>query len=444
MWRGSSCRCSTSAASWRCAPACRQASTYSPGTISTTRRRSLDQTVTTAMLCSEPSTPLRRLLRLRSWRSTPAIGSASRRSSSPHCRSRVTSSRRLPTSIRPGSSSSPTSTGIRTISGWWAGWRAGAPQCIWPSCSCWLIAPACCETRSPPSTGCGECCRSSEWSSLDLHRAGRLVTSNSSSLNLEPVLRELVDWRSTSFPAGPRVLLAPHGKTAMAPQLFQMQRDAGAWAVTAATTSQVRIWRAVGVDRVLLANELVEPAAIRWVAEEMRRDPAFDFHCLVDSVTGVRRLESGLAAAGLERPLRVLLELGFAGGRTGCRTPEQALQVARAVAGSTRLALAGVEVFEGVIHARGLAATLDAVDRFLGVMRSVVEDLDAAGLFDRVPEVIVSAGGSAFLDRVVAGLGASWKLSRPVRLVLRSGWYRAHDAIHYSELSPLGRPLPEY
>ena len=113
------------------------------------------------------------------------------------------------------------------------------------------------------------------------------MTSNASSLNLEPVLRELIDWRYKSFPAGPAipiravagqdwnvlegdfmfpvmvlkeaalrhnleamagfcrrhgVLLAPHGKTAMAPQLFQMQREAGAWAVTAATTSQVRVW----------------------------------------------------------------------------------------------------------------------------------------------------------------------------------------------------------
>ncbi|MDP9247815.1 MAG: alanine racemase, partial [Candidatus Dormibacteraeota bacterium] len=307
-------------------------------------------------------------------------------------------------------------------------------------------------------------------------------------MNLEPVLEELVDWRYKSFPAGPPipiravagqgwnvldgefmfpvmvlkeaalhhnieamagfcrrhgVLLAPHGKTAMAPQLFQMQRDAGAWAVTAATTSQVRVWRAVGVDRVLLANELVEPAAIRWIAEEMRRDPAFDFHCLVDSVAGVRWLESGLDAAGLERPLHVLLELGFAGGRTGCRTPEQALEVARAVAGSSCLALSGMEIFEGVIHADGLPATLSAVDRFLGGMRTIVEDLDSAGLFGRVPEVIVSAGGSAFLDRVVADLGASWKLSRPVRLVLRSGCYLTHDAVHYSELSPFGSRLPD-
>ena len=314
------------------------------------------------------------------------------------------------------------------------------------------------------------------------------LTSQTSSLDLEPVLREVVDWRYKSFPAGPPislrdvpgmgwnvldgefmfpvmvlkeaalrhnleamadfcrrhgVLLAPHGKTAMAPQLFELQREAGAWGVTAATTSQVRVWRAFGVERVLLANELVEPAAIRWVAEELRADPAFGFHCLVDSVAGVRRLSEVLEAAKLDRPLQVLLELGFAGGRTGCRTREQALEVARAVASSPRLALGGVEVFEGILHADGLAATLGAVDEFLGAMRSVVEDLDRAELFDRVSEVIVSAGGSAYLDRVVGGLAPSWSLSRPVRLILRSGCYLTHDAVHYSDLSPFGSRLPD-
>jgi len=37
------------------------------------------------------------------------------------------------------------------------------------------------------------------------------------------------------------VLLAPHGKTTMAPQLFARQIDAGAWAITAATPSHVRV-----------------------------------------------------------------------------------------------------------------------------------------------------------------------------------------------------------
>jgi D-serine dehydratase len=313
-------------------------------------------------------------------------------------------------------------------------------------------------------------------------------TSKARTLNLEQVLDEKIDWRYKSFPSGPPttirnvrsrnwnvlggefmlpvmvlkdsalrhnskvmasyckrhdLLLSPHAKTSMAPQLVKMQLDDGAWAVTAATISQVRIWRAFGVDRVILANQLVEPESVRWAAAEMKADPGFELYCLVDSVAGVRLLESALGDTGLDRPLPVLLEMGLEGGRTGCRTHEQAFEVARAVGASRHLALAGVEAFEGVIHAESIAASLRAVDRFLEDMRALIVELDAAGLFEAAKQVILTAGGSAYPDRVVAGLGGRWELSRPVRLVLRSGCYLTHDAVHYHELSPFGSRIPE-
>ena len=312
--------------------------------------------------------------------------------------------------------------------------------------------------------------------------------SSTRALNLKRILDEPVDWRYKSFPTadavpvravgeqgwnvldgdfmhpvmvlkdsalrhnldkmaaycrGNSVSLAPHVKTHMAPQLFQMQLDAGAWALTVANISQARVWRAFGADRVILANELVEPTSVRWVAEELKHDRSFEFYCLVDSVAGVALLDSALEDSSLAQRLNVLVEVGFAGGRTGCRTPEDARHVAAAVNGSRHLAVAGVESFEGVIHAKGPAATLEAVDRFLRGMRAVVIELDAAGLFSRAEEVILSAGGSAFLDRVVAGLSGPWSLSRAVRLVLRSGCYLTHDAVHYAQLSPFGGRLTE-
>ena len=314
------------------------------------------------------------------------------------------------------------------------------------------------------------------------------MATTARSLKLDQVLNEKIDWRYKSFPAGSPttirdvrsrnwnvlggefmlpvmvlkepalrhnsklmaawckrhdVLLAPHAKTSMAPQLVKRQLDDGAWGVTAATMSQVRIWRAFGIDHIILANELVEPESARWVARELKADPDFDFYCLVDSVAEVSLLDSALAGSGLERRLRVLLEVGPAGGRTGCRTPEQALEVARAVAASRSLALAGVEAFEGVIHAASLASSIQAVDRFLEDMRGIVVEVDSAGLFEPAEQVIVTAGGSAFPDRVVAGLGGRWELSRPVRLVLRSGCYLTHDAVHYHEMSPFGGRIPE-
>lgn len=314
------------------------------------------------------------------------------------------------------------------------------------------------------------------------------MTVQARGLTLDALLDEPIDWRFKSFPTGPAtrirdvrsrgwnvlgpeflppvmvlkdsalrhnsklvaayckrhdILLAPHGKTTMAPQLLKLQLDDGAWAVTAATMSQVRVWRAVGVGRVILANELVEPAAIRWLAAELKADPAFDFYCLVDSVAGVRLLESGLGETTLARPIQVLLEVGPVGGRAGCRTPAEALEVARAIASSQRLVLAGVEAFEGVIDAPNLGATIRAVDDFLQGMRSLIIELDKADLFARASDVVVTAGGSALPDRVVACLGGEWNLSRPARLVLRSGCYLTHDAAHYKQLSPFGGRIPE-
>ena len=82
--------------------------------------------------------------------------------------------------------------------------------------------------------------------------------------------------------------LAPHGKTHMAPQLVARQFEAGACAVTAATISQVRTFRAFGVREVLLANELVDAAGLAWLAAELDGDPDFHLICWVDSVRGVR------------------------------------------------------------------------------------------------------------------------------------------------------------
>jgi D-serine dehydratase len=316
----------------------------------------------------------------------------------------------------------------------------------------------------------------------------RFVTVQAGGLSLDTLLDEPIDWRYKSFPTDtptrirdvrsrgwnvlggeflPPVmllkdsalrhnsklvaayckrndfLLAPHGKTTMAPQLLKLQLDDGAWAVTAATMSQVRAWRAVGVERVILANQLVEPAAIRWVARELAADPAFDFYCLVDSVAGVTLLEAAFGETELARRLQVLLEVGPQGGRTGCRTHDQAFEVARAVAGSQHLALAGVEAFEGVIDAPALQASIEAIDEFLQEMRVLVLKLDEADLFSQASTVMVTAGGSAFPDRAVACLGGDWNLSRPARLVLRSGCYLTHDAIHYKHLSPFGGRLPD-
>lgn len=235
------------------------------------------------------------------------------------------------------------------------------------------------------------------------------------------------------------VRLAPHGKTTMAPQLHHRQLDAGAWGITAATIHQVAVYRAFGVPRILLANQLVDPGGLRWVAEELDRDPGFDFLCYADSVDGVEIMTEALrGTAG--RPVPVLVEVGYLGGRTGCRTVEDAVAVAEAVGQAPRLALAGVSAYEGTIGHDTASETLDRVRGVVDLLRRTAEAALDAGWYDGAAgDFVVSAGGSAYFDIVVDELGSSWSRHGEANVVLRSGCYLTHDSGMYEDVSPFAR-----
>jgi D-serine dehydratase len=226
-------------------------------------------------------------------------------------------------------------------------------------------------------------------------------------------------------------LLAPHGKTTMAPQIFARQIEAGAWAITAATPTHARLYRRFGIGRIFLANELVDEAAVRWLCEEIRRDPSFEFFSLVDSLAGVRRLDQALASASVPRPFPVLLEVGYSGGRTGVRDGEAAELVARAVAAAPNLELVGVELFEGLMPGgQNVGETIDAIERWLDDVGASVGRLMEQGLLPERP--LLSGGGSAYFDRVLDKLG-----DLPAQVVLRSGCYVTQDGGFYEATSPL-------
>ena len=240
------------------------------------------------------------------------------------------------------------------------------------------------------------------------------------------------------------VLLAPHGKTTMAPALFRRQLAAGAWAMTAATPWQVRVYRAHGVGRVLLANELVDADFIRWLVAERAADPGFEFFCYVDSVAGVDLLGNALAASvgNAAQPLGVLIEMGPLGGRTGCRSAADARAVAHAVRRHASLMLVGVAGFEGPFgHGRD-TATSAAVRAFAQGLADTLGDLDSEALLDpRATYYVLTCGGSEHIDVVTAVLRQPPTCSRPVRGVLRSGSYITHDHGLYAEASALAAQL---
>ncbi|MBL8325039.1 MAG: amino acid deaminase [Rubrivivax sp.] len=243
----------------------------------------------------------------------------------------------------------------------------------------------------------------------------------------ESALAHNAAWM-TAFQARTGAIMAPHGKTTMSPQLFARQLDDGAWAMTVGTIQQLQVARHYGFARLVLANQLVGRQAIAYVMEELARDPGFEFYTLVDSVAHVQMLASAAAAHGLARPLRLLLECGFMGGRTGARDLPTALAVARAVKACAHLALVGVEGFEGLLSGPDAAGKVaDFLDTLVRTARAV----EAEGLF-APGRVLLSAGGSAYYDLAVAKLRGAG-LHAETAVLTRSGCYLTHDSGSYAE-----------
>ena len=227
--------------------------------------------------------------------------------------------------------------------------------------------------------------------------------------------------------------LAPHGKTSMTPALFRRQLAHGAWGITLATATQTRAAYAHGVRRVLMANQLVGSANMALIAE-LLTDPAFEFHCLVDHPDNVQTLGAFFADRGLR--LNVMIEYGVMGGRCGCRTEQQVLDLADAIAAQPALALTGIEGYEGVIHGTEAVTGIRAFAASLVGLAVTLQNNQRFAL----ARPIVTASGSAWYDLIAEEFDRQ-AVRDQFLSVLRPGSYVAHDHGIYkdAQCAVLGR-----
>jgi D-serine dehydratase len=252
-------------------------------------------------------------------------------------------------------------------------------------------------------------------------------------------LRHNLKWMR-EFIAAYGLRLAPHGKTTMAPRLFAIQLEAGAWGISLATAHQTAVAWTHGVRRVLMANQLIGKQNMAIIGR-LLEDPGFDFYCLVDSAAQVEQLAAHYAIGG--QRLQVLLELGVMGGRAGVRNDEQLQPVLESLQRNREaIVLCGVELYEGVL--REEAAIRDFLRRAVEVTRQLKNE----GRFRRTP-AILSGAGSAWYD-VVAEEFSQAGLDRDIEIVLRPGCYLTHDVGNYHraqlrilEHNPVARKMHE-
>ncbi|MEE4753851.1 amino acid deaminase [Pseudomonas alliivorans] len=234
----------------------------------------------------------------------------------------------------------------------------------------------------------------------------------------QPALDHNIRWMQT-FVTNSGAELAPHGKTSMVPALFRRQIEEGAWGMTLATAVQTQAAYAHGVRRILMANQLVGQPNMALIAE-LLADSTFEFHCMVDHPDNVAALGKFFGERGLR--LNVMIEYGVPGGRCGCRTEAQVLELADAVLAQPSLALTGIEGYEGVIHGDH---AISGIKAFAASLVRLAVELQDEGAF-ALDRPIVTASGSAWYDLIAEAFDAQAVRERFLS-VLRPGSYVVHD-----------------
>jgi D-serine deaminase-like pyridoxal phosphate-dependent protein len=189
------------------------------------------------------------------------------------------------------------------------------------------------------------------------------------------------------------VALRPHAKTHKSVEVARRQLGAGAVGISVATIGEAERLTDGGIGNILITSPLVTPAKLARLRALLER--AEGLMAVADSVAGV----DGLAetVAGTDRRLIVLADLGVGRRRTGCTSSEQALAVARRIAGSNSLSFGGVQAYAGHLqHTADFAERRRQDEVEYGMVGEVTTRLRADGL---APRMVTGAGtGSHALD----------------------------------------------
>jgi D-serine deaminase-like pyridoxal phosphate-dependent protein len=196
----------------------------------------------------------------------------------------------------------------------------------------------------------------------------------------------------TALLRGTGKTVRPHVKTHRTPELAKRQLVEGAAGVTCATVGEAEAMVAAGIDDVLIANEVVDPAKLIRIVDLARRAAVM---VAADNPEPVEAL-SRLAAAG-RVIVGILIDVDTNLHRCGVGSVQEALDLARKIDGAPGLRLAGLMGYEGRVRLAtdDRSGTIARAYATLGEFRHA---LLKAGF----PVDVVSAAGTSTLQEAIA------------------------------------------
>ena len=184
------------------------------------------------------------------------------------------------------------------------------------------------------------------------------------------------------LPSKPR----PHAKTHKTPQIALRQIAAGAIGITCAKLDEAEVMLRAGVPSVLIANQIVGPPK---TARAARLERLGELILSLDSAGNARELDAAAGREGVS--IYAIIEIDVGMGRSGTRSPEETLSLAREIISLPNLRFRGLMGYEGhAVMIPEREKRVEAAQKANSTLVAHAEYLRANG----VPVEIVSAGGT--------------------------------------------------
>ncbi|CAN5911014.1 DSD1 family PLP-dependent enzyme [soil metagenome] len=223
-------------------------------------------------------------------------------------------------------------------------------------------------------------------------------------LDLEMLDRNIAEM--ASFAQAHNVKLRPHSKTHKSADIARRQIAAGALGVCCAKLGEAEALGEAGIQSLHITSPVVTPQAIDRLM--VLNGLVSDLMVVVDHPANVEALAAAAAAGkgGSGKPLTVVVDIDPGIHRTGVASPDDAVALARKVAGLKSLKYAGVQFYCGSHqHIIDFAERKTKIEERTEYLKGILAKLEAAGL---KPGIVTGSGtGTHYID---AKLGAFTEL----------------------------------
>ena len=207
-------------------------------------------------------------------------------------------------------------------------------------------------------------------------------------VELDVLKRNIASMAKRCADAG--IALRPHAKSHKCASIAKLQREAGAVGFCCAKLGEAEALTAAGVSDILLTSPIVADQALVRLA--LLNAAAEGLMVVIDAPEMVAKIGAAARASG--KVLGVVVDLDIGLHRTGI-APENAADLALAVAGEEGLSFEGLQAYAGhLMHLGGREERAAKSKAALGLMADVRDELTLRNL----PPKILSGGGTGTVD----------------------------------------------